>query len=97
MRKWETEFNFYDDTVLVEFEVKEEKCVCRFMQFVVNIHFYDDAVSSMMYEPLNSAPLVDLHVERPVDSRSREDIETLFSLTIEISAIEKGVYAYETH
>lgn len=94
--KWRTEFNFYDDMVLVEFEVEEEKCVCRFMQFMVSIHFYDDAVSSMLYEPGNPAPLADLHVERPVDSRSREDIETLFSLTIEISAIEKGVYAYET-
>lgn len=96
MKKWETEFNLYDDTVFVRFEVEEDKCTCRFMQFVVDIHFYDDAVSSMMYEPLNSAPLVDLYVKRPVDSRSREDIETLFSLTIEISAIEKGVYAYET-
>lgn len=96
MRKWETEFNFYDDTVLVEFRVSEEKCVCRFMQFAVDIHFYDDAVSSMMYEPCNSAPLVDLHVKRPVDSGSREDIETLFSLTIETASIEKGVYAYET-
>lgn len=96
MRKWEAEFNFYDDTASVKFVVEGDKCTCSFMQFVVSIHFYDDAVSSLMYEPSNPAPLVDIHVERPVDARSREAIETLFSLTIEVSALEKGVYAYET-
>lgn len=97
MKKWETEFNFYDDTVFVRFEAEEDECTCRFMQFVVKIFFYGDGVSSMMYEPGNHTPLADLHVERPADRRSREDIETLFSLTVEVSALEKGVYAYETH
>lgn len=96
MKKWETEFNLYDDIVFVRFEAEEDKCTCRFMQFVVKISLYDDAVSSVMYEPNNPTPLVDLHVDRPLDSSSREDIETLFSLTIEVSALEKGVYAYET-
>jgi len=95
--KWETEFNFYDITSRVKFDVEEDECVCKFMQFVVNIHFYDDAVSSMMYEPNNPAPLVDLHVNYPAGRQSQETLETIFSLTVELASLEKGVYAYETH
>lgn len=95
--KWEAEFNFYEVSSIVSFELSERKCKCSFIGFTVNIHFLCDSTTIMMWE--NAAPSVcvsDFHIQQPVKEVTRDVIEELFGLAVEMTSLERGVYAYET-
>lgn len=95
--KWRKEYNFYDLTSDVLFEVRENKCICKFMNFTLEIFSYSDATSAVMRQPNDIHPIFDLHMQSLIDLSSKEDIESLFGLCVETCSQEKGVYAYEAH
>lgn len=94
--KWRKEFNFYDLTSDVIFETKEDKCICKFINFTLEIFSYYDATRVVMRQPNDIHPIFDLHMQSLIDLSSKEDIESLFGLCVETCSQEKGVYAYET-
>lgn len=95
--KWRKEFNFYDLTSDVLFETGEDKCICKFMNFTLEIFSYCDATSVVMHQPNDIHPIFDLHMQSLIDLSSKEDIESLFGLCVETCSQEKGVYAYEAY
>lgn len=95
--KWYREFNFYDLTSDVLFEVSEDKCTCKFINFTLEITSYHDGTSVVMRQPNDVNPIFDLHMQSLIDLSSKENIESLFGLCVETCSQEKGVYAYEAH
>ena len=96
--KWETEFNFYEVSSIVSFEYRKRRCKCSFIGFTVNIHFLDDSTTIMMWEDADPPICVaDFHIQRPIKDATRETVEELFGLAVEMTSLERGVYVHETH
>ena len=96
--KWESEFNFYEVSSIVSFEYRKRRCKCSFIGFTVNIHFLRDSTTIMMWEDGSpSVCISDFHIRQPVKDATRETVEELFGLAVEMTSLERGVYVNETH
>lgn len=96
--KWETEFNFYEVSSIVSFEYRKKKCKCSFVGFTVNIHFLPDSTAIIMWEDADPPICVsDFHIHQPIKDATRETVEELFGLAVEMTSLERGVYVHETH
>lgn len=95
--EWVKDFDFYDFVSPVKFRVVDNRCICTFIGFKLEITSHNNGTSVIMRELSDVHPIFDLHMRSLIDISSKVPIEQLFALCVETCSQEKGVRAYETH